>query len=119
MGENRHTPGPWDVLPAYNYVGYAIAPRGTLPTLAAVERPAGRKDTINVHAFNFPGEMLANACLIAAAPDLYKNAKEVMAALEEHGASIVPHLLDTDDNAGQRLREAIAKADEYLQTEKG
>ena len=38
-------------------------------------------------------------------------AKEVMGMLEEHGASIVPHLLDTDMNAGQRLRDAIAAAE--------
>ena len=37
-------------------------------------------------------------------------AEKVMNKLEEHGASIVPHLLDTDDNDGQRLREAIEKA---------
>ena len=45
-----------------------------------------------------------------AAPDLYEAAKEVMDTLEQYGGSIVPHLMDTDENAGQRLREALAKA---------
>jgi hypothetical protein len=35
-------------------------------------------------------------------------AKRVMDLLEQHGPSIVPHLMDDDDNAGQRLRELIA-----------
>lgn len=65
-----HTPGPWEYYPATNYCGYAIAPRGTLPTLAAVERPRGNRNTINVTAFNYPGKTEANARLIAAAPEL-------------------------------------------------
>lgn len=36
-------------------------------------------------------------------------AKTVMDDLQQHGASIVPHLLDSDDNAGERLRLLIAK----------
>ncbi len=44
----------------------------------------------------------------AHAKALREAATEVMAALEQHGAAIVPHLIDTDDNAGQRLREALA-----------
>jgi hypothetical protein len=55
-------------------------------------------------------EAEANAKLIAAAPDLLSAAKEVMDTLAKFGGSIVPHLLDTDMNAGQRLRDAIAKA---------
>lgn len=38
-------------------------------------------------------------------------AKEVMELLQEHGPSIVPHLMDSDMNAGQRLRAAIARAE--------
>lgn len=37
-----------------------------------------------------------------------ENAQTVMDALEDHASDAVPHLLDTDDNAGQRLREALA-----------
>lgn len=35
-------------------------------------------------------------------------AAEVMDILESYGEGIVAHLMDTDDNAGQRLREALA-----------
>jgi hypothetical protein len=31
----------------------------------------------------------------------------VMADLEQHGPSIVPHLMDTDDNDGEYLRRAL------------
>lgn len=55
-------------------------------------------------------ERIANAKLIAAAPALLKYAIDVMEILERGGGSIVPHLLDTDDNAGQKLREAIQSA---------
>lgn len=51
-----------------------------------------------VHRFNSFSALLASA-------------KEVMTKLEEHGGSVVPHLLDTDMNAGQRLRDAIAAAE--------
>lgn len=37
-------------------------------------------------------------------------AREVMDALEQHGAAIVPHLLDNDENSGERLRQALAAA---------
>ncbi|CAN7602494.1 hypothetical protein [Bosea sp. LjRoot237] len=53
----------------------------------------------------------ALAHLIAAAPDVVEHAKRVMALLAKHGPSIVPHLMDSDDNAGQRLRDALAKAE--------
>jgi len=36
-----------------------------------------------------------------------KYAAEVMAALDQHGASIVAHLLDNDENSGERLRRAL------------
>lgn len=39
-------------------------------------------------------------------------AQKVMDLLCMHKEAIVQHLLDTDDNAGQRLREAIAALDE-------
>ena len=51
------------------------------------------------------------AALQAENAELRKAAKEVMDSLAEYGPSIVPHLMDTDDNAGERLRQAIAKAE--------
>jgi len=41
---------------------------------------------------------------------LAKAAAEVMDMLKKHGPSVVPHLMDSDENAGERLREEIAKA---------
>lgn len=67
---SRHTPGPWEYRTAMNYVGFSIAPVGTLPTLASVERPKGSDETVNVQCFNFPGETEPNARLIASAPEL-------------------------------------------------
>lgn len=46
----------------------------------------------------------------ALAGKLAEAADEVMKKLEQHGPSIVPHLLDTDENAGERLREVITEA---------
>ena len=40
-----------------------------------------------------------------------RHAREVMAALEEHGPGIVGHLLDNDDNSGERLRQALGMTD--------
>lgn len=44
--------------------------------------------------------------------DVMIYAREVMDKLESHGAEIVPHLMDTDENAGQRLREALKAAED-------
>ena len=41
--------------------------------------------------------------------DLAMKARVVMGDLEKHGPSIVPHLLDTDDNDGQYLRTAVER----------
>jgi hypothetical protein len=79
--EVKFTPGPWDCYPASNYVGFAIAPRGTLPTLAAVERPVGGQ-TNTITAFNFPGETEANARLIASAPQLFIDRAELLAMVQ-------------------------------------
>ena len=35
----------------------------------------------------------------------------VMALLEKYGGSIVPHLMDNDENAGEALREALRQLD--------
>lgn len=59
---------------------------------------------------------------VAASPDvviglldriaaLEKAAGEVMRLLEQYGPSIVPHLIDTDENAGQRLRDLLEGVD--------
>lgn len=88
---SKHTPGPWTYQPARNYEGFSIAPRGTLPTLAAVQMPHGNPRLINITAFNFPGETEANARLIAAAPDLLAACKRAFALIddEENNKQIV------------------------------
>lgn len=40
-------------------------------------------------------------CMIA------ERAQELMGYLEKHGPNVVPHLMDTGDNSGQRLRTAL------------
>lgn len=40
-----------------------------------------------------------------------EEARQVMSLLAAHGSAIVPHLLDTDDNAGERLRSALTALD--------
>ena len=69
----KFTKGPWKIMEASNYDGFAIAPKNTLPTLASVERcGAGR---IQINCFNFPADAEANAHLIAAAPEMYEALK--------------------------------------------
>lgn len=78
MSDEQRVPiGPWEYFPAQNYDGFAIAPRGRLPTLAAVER----KGSITV--FNYPDATEAHARLIAAAPDLLALAKKLASECAE------------------------------------
>jgi len=66
-------------------------------------------------AVHVPNELLEelfrdserSAALEAALRDLRDAAGAVMALLEKHGPSIVPHLMDTDDNAGEWLRSLL------------
>jgi len=74
---SKHTPGPWEYRPAMNYIGYAIFPLGTLPSLAACERYG---EVMTLTCFNFPGSTEANARIMAAAPELLE-ALEKIAAL--------------------------------------
>lgn len=101
MAEIKHTPGPWSVVPHSRHK-HSVSGGMWTNFAKVVTRISGRSED--------SAEGLANARLIGAAPELLSAAIEVMQALEEHGPSIVPHLLDTDMNAGQRLRDAIAKA---------
>lgn len=50
-------------------------------------------------------------CVLAqlrAADELAKAARHFSNLLAHEGAAILPHLLDTDENAGQRFRDALA-----------
>lgn len=75
----KHTPGPWEYRPAMNYIGYAIFPIGTLPSLAACERYG---EVMTVTCFNFPSNTEANARLIAAAPELLEALELILDYLE-------------------------------------
>jgi hypothetical protein len=78
MTNDRRTPiGPWEYFPAQNYDGFAIAPRGRLPTLAAVES----KGSITV--FNYPDATEAHARLIAMAPSLRDALLKLVDAVED------------------------------------
>ena len=41
-------------------------------------------------------------------------AEKVMKDLDEYGGTIVPHLIDNDENDGQRLRNAIRVANGFM-----
>lgn len=78
---------------------------------AGIHRGEGRTfETVNIIA-DSPELALEIARKATVASKLTKAAKEVMGLLQKHGKEIVPHLLDTDENAGQRLRDAIAEAE--------
>lgn len=57
-----------------------------------------------------PATTLALTAALREAWEALRLGKIVMDLLEEHGASIVPHILDSDENAGERFRQAIARA---------
>lgn len=72
------------------------------------------KPTYGALKAQYDGSMRALTKVMAEHSEMYGVAKElaeaaasVMQHLERHGPSIVPHLMDTDENAGQRLRAAL------------
>jgi len=91
VSEPRHTPGPWEVFD----MGLSD---GRL-TIGAEEKTIC--DTLN-DMLDSEDEHIANAYLIAAAPELYAAACDVVADFEE-SVSRYPSLL--------RLAAAIAKAE--------
>lgn len=96
----KHTKGAWRFSESFHEV--TTSPPGILE---------GSKSICTISDWLKTGdEIIANAKLIAAAPLLLKYAIDVMEILDRGGKDIVPHLLDTDDNAGQKLREAIQSA---------
>ena len=58
-------------------------------------------------------------CLKQRIRQLAHRAETVMQMLDTHGPIIVPHLLDTDDNAGQFLRTEIEDARAALENSHG
>jgi hypothetical protein len=108
MGE--HTKGPWTYQPAANYAGFAVFPRGTLPSLASVERPKGNPETCNIECHNFPGNTEANARLIAASPDLLDACQTARRAFAELNGDVSRDVWERLYEVTQSLDAAIAKA---------
>lgn len=50
--------------------------------------------------------------------EVLRDAGRVMGLLAEHGASILPHLMDDDENPGERLRQAVRRARERKEKER-
>lgn len=109
--ERKYTPGPWEYHTAMNYIGFSVAPLGTLPTLAAVERCG---DCMTISCFNFPGSTEANARLIAAAPELLDALETILLRIDGRFDSelLVKQgcLGSTLDDIQAYARQAIAKA---------
>lgn len=140
MTENqRHTPGPWtayrmvheatnepmspEQVGEYvrNSVVKSAGESGSLDFLfVSVEKPDGPADVC--HVGNGPTSP-ANACLIAAAPDLLASCKELreamagaMRVIAEHGALVEAfeaemRRIGAKDGFGVRVEEAVAKAE--------
>lgn len=103
-----YTSGPWTIDAEATPDETWIRGGESGQTVIAAVWPQGGDDTDVAPGRDIEGD---NARLIAVAPELLAAAIEVMDALEHWGPSIVPHLMDTDENQGQRLRVAIARAE--------
>ena len=101
----KHPPGPWLIARSATRIGSYANDTGDIEWKVYTE---GNMPICSVNAT----PIKTNARLISAAPELLKGAKAVMDMLKKNGPSIVPHLMDSDENAGQRLRDAIDKAED-------
>lgn len=93
----EHTPGPWYVMPNGIFVGDK--------KVWFDESGARCGETPNI-IIDCPSE--GDAHLISAAPDLLDAARRIAAWIEREA---IPYLVDSDDNPGEALRAAIAKAE--------
>jgi hypothetical protein len=104
-----HTPGPWEYGVAHNYNGFYVAPKSTLPTLAAVERCG---HSLSVQCLNFPGDTEANARLIAAAPEMLEALEGLILLVSSlqavSGVKAASFLMERD--AYKKAEAAIQKA---------
>jgi len=105
----KHTPGQVEYGIAKNYTGYYIAPKGTLPTLAAVEQLDGVK--LRISCFNFPGKTEANARFIVTA---WNSHYELLEALQEYVDNYDGRVEDYSREYEwvKRFKQAIAKTKE-------
>ena len=76
-----------------------------------VDRLIAQSSTVHSAAYHTMKEAATRIeQLEAALSRLSKSAGTVMRYLEQDGPRVVPHLMDSDDNPGQRCREDIAQA---------
>lgn len=96
------TPGPWVAGEADEFGDHNITRAGEVLAIAAV-----------VSNMRAPGEVEANARLIAAAPELLASVIELLEPLERASAALAEQgkfLNDAGESAFDRARAAIAKA---------
>lgn len=104
----KHTPGPWSV---HRDIG---TPVGTLK-IAPPMWPALNVPTVAA-AYGKEGEQQANACLIAAAPDMLAELKQALACLKqyrEYGEAMRSHGrgFQATDKVGRTIDSVIAGAE--------
>lgn len=100
MNDTKYTPGPWRLLPGFQYLGRMSV---TLQT------GNGKLNLARIF-LNGPTtreEGTENAHLIAAAPELYEALKELLSDIGYSEANLVP----VSKALKQQARAALAKAD--------
>lgn len=90
----KHTPGPW-ISGAINE-GYSVRRPGAGTCVIAIVR---NREGLRIRV---PEETLANALLIASAPDLLEACKAALSFLEDYDGDLIPR---------KKLAEAIQKAE--------
>ena len=107
--ETKHTPGPWRFEPHdpqfSQWAGNIVGSYGRVNGIENVR-------TITCQTkYGEPDEIVANAHLIAAAPDLLEVCAELLAwAASVEGNTVSPNITLTHDSIFTRARAAIAKA---------
>lgn len=102
----EHSEGPWEYFKADNFCGFAIAPKGKLPILCAVDLGLGGHDWIKIRdqhitVVNYPKNTEANAKLMAASPTLLKACKM---ALNDIRAAVKAMLPDWNEDGPLKIK---------------
>jgi len=104
--KTKHTPGPWIVEECHNIDGSKfLTINGQGPHGAWLADIQG--GLINGHPADVTEKHLANACLIAAAPDLLEALHQCLTLVDAHRKAA----LGEGDLAALNARAAIAKAE--------
>jgi hypothetical protein len=110
MGEQQHTPGPWEVVAPPQSSRRVMMPDDTVEIRAA--RESGRRGMIAcLYAQNFADEDEANARLIAAAPDMLAALRPFAEWARQYELSTAGDIRDEVMlQSLRRARDAVAKA---------